>query len=280
MPPPHEVAAALAPLRARLRDAAVLLDLDGTLAAIRPRPQDVTLDPGVRDAVTRLCRAARTVALVSGRGLRDLEGIAAIPECVYVGNHGMEVRDPDGRRRVPDAVAAHRDAIAAFAARWPATLLAPHGVTLEDKGVTLSFHYRTAPDPADAHAWVEREVAAAAVAAGLRPTAGRMVTEVRPPVAVDKGTAVRDLVARSGARLAVYFGDDRTDVDAWRVLTQLRRDGVLDGCVAVAVVGDETPPEVRAAADVAVRGPAEVLATLEWLGDAAGHGAAGGVTPS
>ncbi len=83
--------------------------------------------------------------------------------------------------------------------------------------------------------------------------------EIRPPVAADKGTAVRTLLGTAGLRRALYAGDDATDLDAFRAL-----DG-LDLSVRLAVVTDEGPPELRAAADVTVSTPAELLELLQLL---------------
>jgi trehalose 6-phosphate phosphatase len=267
---PDEITRALAPLRERLPVAAVLLDLDGTLAPIRPRPEDVVLSPDVRRAVAELRGRAQLVGLVSGRALEDLERIVGLPGCAYAGNHGLEIRRPDGRREVVAEVRPFIACIAEFAARWGPEQLDPYGVRLENKGVTLSFHYRTAPDARRAQDFLDREVAPAARAAGLRVTQGRKVVEVRPPVAVNKGTAVRELVAGSGCRAAAYLGDDVTDLDAWAALRAMARDGAVDFAVAVAVVDDETPQAVAAAADVALPGTVAVLDLLRWLAASAG----------
>jgi trehalose 6-phosphate phosphatase len=102
-------------------------------------------------------------------------------------------------------------------------------------------------------------VANAATAAGLVPRWGRKVLEVRPPVAADKGTAVRALVARSGVRRALYAGDDTTDVDAFTGL-----DGLELG-IRVAVGSGEMPAALREAADLVVDGTDGVLALLRRL---------------
>jgi trehalose 6-phosphate phosphatase len=85
------------------------------------------------------------------------------------------------------------------------------------------------------------------------------VLEIRPPVAADKGTAVRSLLADAGLRRALYAGDDTTDLDGFRAL-----DG-LDLAVRVAVATDEGPAELRATADVTVANPAELLELLRLL---------------
>jgi trehalose 6-phosphate phosphatase len=265
MPPvPVDVEAALAPLRENHRSAALLLDLDGTLAPIVPRPEDAQMLPGTRDVVAALAEQYALVAFISGRGLSDLERIAAVPGVAYAGNHGMEVRDSSGRRDVVAEVKPFLSDIAEFAA-LVAPGLAEHDIGLEDKGVTLSLHTRVSADPDAADVYLNEQVAPLARERGLVPTPGRRVLEIRPPVTVNKGTASRELLATTEARSAAYFGDDRTDADAWRALRALAETGALDASVAVAAVSDEVPAEVRSAADVCVDGPAGALAALRYL---------------
>ena len=254
----------LAPLRDRLAEAAVLCDVDGTLAPIAPRPEDARLLDGVADALRALRPRVALLGFVSGRALADAARIVGMEDAAYAGNHGMELRLPGEAARTAPEVAPHLDAIARLAREWPPERLGPAGVRLEVKGPTLSFHRRGASDPAAADAVLAR-VAEAARAAGLVTTTGREVLEVRPPVAIDKGTAVRALLAGSGARLATYLGDDRTDADAWRALRDMVDDGALELAVGVAAASGEGPPAAVAAADVEVDGPAGALAALRFL---------------
>lgn len=265
MPPvTADVEAALAPLRENHGSSALLLDLDGTLAPIVPRPEDAQMLPGTREVVTTLAKDYALVAFVSGRSLSDLERIVDVPGVAYAGNHGMEVRDRNGQRHVVAEVRPFLADIAAFAA-LVAPGLAEHDIGLEDKGVTLSLHTRLSADPAAADGYLREHVAPLARERGLRPTAGRKVLEIRPPVTVDKGTASRELLDGSGARYATYIGDDRTDVDAWRALRELADEGELAGTLAVGVTSDEAPAEVSTAADLTVDGPDGALAVLRFL---------------
>ena len=83
--------------------------------------------------------------------------------------------------------------------------------------------------------------------------------EVRPPVAADKGTAVRALLAQRGLRRALYAGDDTTDLDAFRGLKG------LDLSVRIAVASAEGPPALVEAADLVVESPAELVELLRRL---------------
>lgn len=259
------VAAALAPVRDRLPDAAIFCDVDGTIAPIVPRPEDSRLLDGVPEALEALRGRVRLLGFVSGRGLADVERLVGMDGCAYAGNHGMELRHAGGEAEMADGVAAHLPAIAAFVADWPAERLAEGDLRLEAKGATVSIHARGARDPEGARLLMA-QIASEALDRGLVPTSGREVLEVRPPVAIDKGTAVRALLSGSGAEVAMYIGDDRTDADAWRALRELRAEGGLDAAVGVAVTAGEVPPSVREAADVEVPGPEGALAVLRHLG--------------
>ena len=96
-------------------------------------------------------------------------------------------------------------------------------------------------------------------AAGLVPRFGRKVLEIRPPVQADKGTAVTQLLERSGLKRALYAGDDTTDVDGFRALDDLELG------IRIAVSSDEAPSELVEAADIVVESPAELLALLARL---------------
>jgi trehalose 6-phosphate phosphatase len=221
--------------------AAILLDVDGTLAPIVPRPELSFVPDATREELVRLAARYALVACVSGRTSDEAERIVGVPGIVYVGEHGLELA-PEAER--------WQNTIREFAAAvpWPA----------EQKRLSVSFHYRTAPDEEEAVALLER-VAESALAEGLRPRFGRKVLEIRPPVDADKGTAVRALLADRGLRRAFYAGDDATDLDAFHGL-----DG-LDVAVRVAISSVEAPSDLGVAADLVVGSPAALLEVLRQL---------------
>ena len=223
------------------RRAAILLDVDGTLAPIVERPDDARIPDETRRELARLAGLYALVACVSGRPRDQVEEMLGVSGVAIVGEHGLELA-PDAERWA--------DAVAEFAngVDWPA----------ERKPLSVSFHFRRADDEDAARAYLRR-VAKAAEHAGLVPRWGRKVLEVRPPVAADKGTATRALVSRAGVDRGLYAGDDTTDIDGFRGL-----DG-LDVAVRVAVDSGEAPPELVAAADLVVEGTEGVLALLHRL---------------
>ena len=149
------------------------------------------------------------------------------------------------RTSSPEEIARFRDAI---------------GLPVEDKTLSLTYHYREAEDEAAARAELE-EVARRAGDAGFDARWGRKVLEIRPAVEADKGTAVRTLVQRSDARLGLYAGDDTTDLDGFAGLRSLG----LEHAVCIAVASDEGPAELREAADLVVAGPQELVGLLRQL---------------
>lgn len=259
------LARSIAPLRASPTISALLLDLDGTLAPIVERPADARLLDGARSQLLVLRQRYALVGFVSGRALPELTAIVGLDGCAYSGNHGMEILAEDGRVERPAEVAAQRERVRAFAADLAADrALAERGVWLEDKDVSLSLHHRTATDQAAAREALER-VRREAERRGLRARWGRKVLEVLPAVEATKGTAVRALLVGRGLRRACYVGDDRTDVDAWSALRELRAAGALDHTACIVAASSETAPAVRDAADAAVPGPPGVLALLRHL---------------
>lgn len=240
----------------------LLLDFDGTLAPIVDRPELAAMPERTRRALDRLMAVdGVTVAVVSGRGLADVRERAAIPGIAYAGNHGMEIEGVGLHRIHPEAAAA-RPELEAVAAIIEPALEGIDGAFLEDKGLTLSIHYRLAPD----HAEEVREIVleAAGGRRGLAVTEGKMVIEVRPRVEWHKGRAalfLLDQVRPPRDAPVLYLGDDRTDEDAFRALAEW-------GPAAEGILIAERPAADSAAA-AWLRDPAEVGALFEALADGA-----------
>jgi trehalose 6-phosphate phosphatase len=127
-------------------------------------------------------------------------------------------------------------------------------VRIEDKGPIQAFHWRGAPDEEAARTRIEA-IAQEAEADGFITHWGRKVLEVRPPVPVNKGRAVDELLRRSpDLRTAMYAGDDATDLDAWEALDRHLEEGRLDARVRVGVESDEGPAQIVERADLVVDG--------------------------
>ena len=163
---------------------------------------------------------------------------------------------PDFARFVPE--------VHAFAGERDTPELRALRVRIEDKGPIVSFHWRGAPDEEAAHARVKR-ICSEAVSEGLWTHWGRKVLEVRPPVPIGKDRAVRELLEGSPVRVALYAGDDLTDLDAFAALAEKVQSGELDDAVTVGVTSDEGPPEIAEQAVLAVDGIAGMQQVLSEL---------------
>jgi trehalose-phosphatase len=238
----------------------VMLDVDGTLAPIAPRPEDATVAPATREVLKRLIASKGvTVILVSGRAASDAQQIVGVDGVYTVGNHGFEVVTPEGELETDPDLADQSAAITQAARELEPIVAAVEGARLENKRWTLSVHYRLAAR--DAVPPLRDEVERVALGLRLRMTDGKEIVEVRPVAHVDKGTAVVMLGERllgfgDGASI-VFIGDDRTDEDAFRSLR-------ARSARAVTIRVDETG-ENETAAEVVLRNPAAVHDFLELL---------------
>jgi trehalose 6-phosphate phosphatase len=225
--------------------AAVLLDVDGTLAPIVERPEDAAVPDETRKEVERLAGRYALVACISGRPAADARRIVGLDNVEYVGVHGLE-----SHPGVPEYSPQLERLIETVDWPWRVETKA---------GVTAAFHYREVEDE-EAREAVDR-VVQTAEELGLAAQRGRKVVEVRPPIDVDKGTATRALLADRGLDRALYAGDDTTDLDAFRGLDEAE----LDVAVKVAVGSPEMNPRLLTEADFVVDGPGELLFLLRTL---------------
>jgi trehalose 6-phosphate phosphatase len=242
---PADLRAALATLAGR-RPLLVASDYDGVLAPLVDVPSEAAPGPGTAEVLGRLSAVPGvTVALVSGRGLADLQATSGFTgELRWIGSHGAEFDGP-----LTGDLADRRDALAA---RLEPLVTGTPGARLEIKPASVAVHVRQVPDRAAAAALLE-EAARAAVDPSLTMKPGKDVLEVAVTDA-DKGSAVRRLAAEIGARAVLYLGDDVTDEDAFRAL------GGDD--VGVKVGAGDTVAAHRVADPTAVRALLEHLADL------------------
>jgi len=242
---------------------AIMLDVDGTVAPIAPTPAGAIVPPETRETLRRVVELpSTTLTLVSGRSAADTNRLVQVDGAWIIGNHGFELRNPDGSVDVADSVLPYEHAIA-DAARQLDTAADIPGALIEHKGWTISCHYRLVA-PADIPALLDRAKQVAATH-GLRITEGKKIVELRPPVAINKGTASVELASRLGALerngCVIYAGDDRTDEDAFRALRDRSPRAIT---IHIKALADErlVPPTV---AELTMESPAELRAALDWL---------------
>lgn len=252
----------LSELAERLADdpgrSGLFLDFDGTLTPIVDDPATARLPEGVAAALAELARRLGLVAVVSGRPAAYLAGQLADTPVRLLGLYGLEEWRAGAAVPRPDA-AAWQPAVRRARELLGEQLADCAGVLVEDKGLAVAAHWRNAPDRSAAQDAVERAVTVARVETGLGRQEGKLVVELRPPVPWDKGSGVRALADESGLVLVIVVGDDLGDLAAFEAAAER-------GGVSVAVAhGEETPDELRAAADLVVEGQAGVAALLDAL---------------
>jgi alpha,alpha-trehalase len=201
---------------ANSRGLAVFLDYDGTLTPIVPRPEDAVLTEAMREAVRELSKVC-TVAIVSGRELRDVQNLVGLNDLPFAGDHGFNIEAPgidtgyspadEQLPRIREALDEVKEAVSDIPGAW-----------VEEKTYTFTVHYRQTPEEHTEE--VERIVSKAAKDRGLRLTSGKKVFEIRPGLEWHKGYAVNWLRKALGVQEAfpVYVGDDTTDEDAFKAL--------------------------------------------------------------
>jgi trehalose 6-phosphate phosphatase len=228
-------------------------DFDGALAPVYDHPAAATLSAEVRPLLADLAARGRTtVTVVSGRSAADLRARADVPGLIVAGNHGLEIAGP-GWEHIDPAVAESAPNVANLAAGLLKATESIPGVYVEDKGLSVSVHFRHVPP--DQHEAV-RAAVHGVLGGSSHPfvlTTGRMVYDVRPRVYWHKGEAVKWIAARVGQpdALVIFVGGDPTDEDAFAALP--------DGVTVRVGPGAET------AAKYHLDGPDGVRKFLGWL---------------
>jgi trehalose 6-phosphate phosphatase len=244
-------------LAAHPESAALLLDFDGSLAPIVVDPATAAAPAETLAVLELLVERLLVVGIVSGRPLEFLASAVPLAGVELVGQYGLE-RRVDGKTAVDPAALAFRDAIAKAAdeaeRRWPDLLV-------ERKGeIALTVHWRAVGAAGESTA---ADIEALGAELGLEVYPTRMARELRPPLAVDKGFAVRALLSDApAATRAVFAGDDRGDLPAFDALDALEEQGRLVRAVRIAVLSAEVPADLVERADLVVEGPTGLL---DWL---------------
>ena len=201
----------------------MLSDYDGTLTPIVERPEMAELPESTREILKNLVKEPRIrIGIISGRAMNDLKEKVNIPGIIYASNHGLEIVNDDFNFKYP-LEKEIQDTVEMLFKVLLNAFSEYQGVIVENKGLTLSVHYRQA-DPNKIndikktfYRLVENEKAIGKVKA----TEGKAILEVRPAVEWDKGKAIQILINEFGKKgpsdrlLPLYLGDDFTDEDAF-----------------------------------------------------------------
>ncbi|MFA5308323.1 MAG: trehalose-phosphatase [Dehalococcoidales bacterium] len=205
----------------------LLADYDGTLTPIVGKPADAVLSSSVKDKLQTLAaRSDVSLGVISGRELAEIASLVGIKGIYYAGNHGLEMEGPGLEYTGPAKSIFIGVAMAEMAAKIAAALADVPGIIIQDKGLSLSVHYRLAPESEEARiAGVVRQVAEGWVKSRKIQIFGmKKVWEIRPLLDWDKGKAVQSIQSeiirklKPDRLLTVFLGDDTTDEDAFKVL--------------------------------------------------------------
>lgn len=239
----------------------LITDVDGTISPIVDVPDEARITPQNLKLLAALRTQLTLTAVISGRSANDVYQRIGLPGVVYIGNHGME-QWQDGKVIVSPTAVTYRNNLVAAIPEINQILVA--GMRFEDKGATLSVHYRQTNDPKQIAERLRSSFQSIAEKHGLHLTQGRMVFEFRPPVKIDKGTAFEKLVNKHQLDAAFYLGDDTTDVAVFFTARRLRES---DQCLAygLGVESQGTPQSVLTEADCLVHEVAGIESFLGWL---------------
>ena len=244
--------------RFRLADLSLLLfDFDGTLSPIASHPGQAELPDETKDLLQRAHSDHRyLLGIISGRSLADLQERVGIEGLIYAGNHGLELRGNGLDFTHPEASCLTEE-MGRIYQLLELELGAYPGVVGENKGLSLSFHFRQTPREIvpQVEEGFHRTVAPATESGLIRITTGKRVLEVRPNLDWGKGHAISQIqAAHPEAQLTAFFGDDLTDEDGFGAVQRSGGVSVLIG-----------PPGQPTRADYRLDSPQEVAETLRLL---------------
>nr|QEA69011.1 trehalose-6-phosphate phosphatase C1 [Bactrocera minax] len=237
---------------------ALLLDYDGTLVAIADNPANTFFTASMKKLLDQLAVHPKVfLAIISGRGLRDVQSCLGIKGITYAGNHGLEIESGDGTRHdyeLPAELQKHYTNIV----RELTENLENNGAWVEDKKVSLTFHYRDVPtDTAEQYKGAAKAIIESH---GFRANQAHMAIEAKPPVNWNKGEAALLILKNQfgddwAKKIKVIFaGDDNTDEDAMRLL----RDSGTSFRVS-------TDPNIQTYADFRLARQRVVEDLLTWI---------------
>lgn len=193
------------------RETLFAFDLDGTLAPIVADPASIRLDDRVREGMIRLSKLAQT-AVITGRSRGDASQRLGFSPTWLVGNHGAEglPGQDDDSRLLQQTVSGWEQQLESMADDRLENV-----ALLERKGLSLSLHYRHAPNPDTCHAAI-LDMAGRLLPAP-RLVGGKFVVNLIPQGLPDKGAALLQLMELSGCKNSFFIGDDETDEDVFRL---------------------------------------------------------------
>ncbi|XP_073820901.1 uncharacterized protein isoform X1 [Musca autumnalis] len=242
---------------------ALLLDYDGTLAPIADNPKKTVMPIATEVILNKLAKHPNVfLAVISGRGIRDVQGRVGINGIMYAGNHGIEIESEDGSRHDYQLPTEVQENYTHLVKELRANV-EKNNAWVEDKRVSLTYHYRDTPldikEP-------QKQVAIKIIEAhGFRANQAHEAIEAKPPVNWHKGEAALFILKHKfGENWAdnikvIFAGDDTTDEDAMKLLQGLGKSFRVS-----------TDPEIQTFADFRLSRQDLVSDLLQWIATAYG----------
>ncbi len=244
----------------------LIVDFDGTISEIAPTPAEATLSSRAAVSLASLSKRLDLVSVMSGRKVDELIDKVHLDGIVYVGNHGAEYVQ-DGELTVAPGASEYQDVLDGVYNHIKASVDI-EGIVWDYKRFSVAIHIRPTEDPEAAKLALGDALESAPGVEQLQTFWGKMLLEIRSPLVLNKGYAVRQLVDERALDGEIFIGDDITDVDAMKAVTELRNEGQVQG-FSVAAIHHDSPDAVHEAADYGVDGVTGVEELLEWLDEAA-----------
>ncbi len=245
----------------------LITDIDGTISPTAPTPQQAEVSPLCRRYLSALCNHLALVAAISGRPAAQAKSMINIDGMVYIGNHGLE-RWTGGHSEFIEDVQDYPPLIEAVTKEL-SPLLSIEGLSIENKGVTATIHYRPCRDHQSARQDILAAIENSPHAKSLRiMQESKYAINLLPSVRMDKGTGILDLIQEYNLQGGVYLGDDLTDIDAFRAIHTACRDLDFQG-FAIGVISQEMPAKLAEEADFTLNGVDDVERFLKWLSQTA-----------
>jgi trehalose 6-phosphate phosphatase len=240
----------------------IALDIDGTLSPIAPTPDEARIYPGVLSLLERAKKHAH-IAILTGRSIDDGAAMLNVDGLTYIGTHGLEWSEGlpwlHPVEIIPEALNYYEPG------KYLLDLVEQHladlpGVIVQRKRIGGSIHYRLAPDPIATRHKLLSLLKQPARQVNMSLSEGKLIIEIRVPLPIHKGLALRQFVQRYGLNAIVFAGDDRTDLDAVTEILTLRKERIT--AISIVVQHHDTLPELLAQADIVVQ---EVPGMVELL---------------
>jgi trehalose 6-phosphate phosphatase len=260
--------AAMQAIIERPQDTLIGVDFDGTLAPIIDDPAQAYADPAAVAALGRLGKSVGAIVVITGRPAETavrLGGFRAVPgleSMVVLGQYGVERWDAATDQF---SIPPEPESMASVEKELPGIFeeLSLSGVRVEHKGRAIGVHTRELGDSTAAFDRLAEPLGELAAKYGLLIEPGKNVLEIRAP-GIDKGEALRNIVAEKGARQVIFAGDDLGDLPAFRAVEQLRTEG-LAGLLVCSASHEEDA--LTQASDLILDGPGGVAQWLTRLAD-------------